>query len=259
MGEHSPVDALVPSIVCEYAVVEGIDGGDTSEDEGAEELSAGGWERLEWVVDERIERECRRAELDARALIADSDTNELWFTDYGADWIKDVGTSSLRFTFPSLSSANDQLYLANFAPDAYIQMAFQLAWYKTRGEFTATYETALTRMFSHGRTETIRTLTADSRAWVLSMVDCEASVGSFPFSRLLGRLSLRRLELMYVYITANGALHSTSERSQNTWLPNSQSGNRQRNRQAPPWSTTHALRNGQQITTESIRGRAVQA
>jgi Choline/Carnitine o-acyltransferase len=60
-------------------------------------------------------------------------------------------------------------------------MAFQLAWYKTRGEFTATYETALTRMFAHGRTETIRTLTADSRAWVLSMVDREASVCPFPF------------------------------------------------------------------------------
>lgn len=56
-------------------------------------------------------------------------------------------------------------------------MALQLAWYKTRGEFTATYETALTRMFARGRTETIRTLTVDSRAWVLSMVDDKASVG----------------------------------------------------------------------------------
>lgn len=55
-------------------------------------------------------------------------------------------------------------------------MALQLAWYKTRGEFTATYETALTRMFAKGRTETIRTLTVDSRAWVLSMLDPNSSV-----------------------------------------------------------------------------------
>lgn len=62
--------------------------------------------------------------------------------------------------------------------DAYIQMALQLAWYRTRGEFTATYETALTRMFDKGRTETIRTLTRDSRAFVLAMLDPSTSVCS---------------------------------------------------------------------------------
>lgn len=55
-------------------------------------------------------------------------------------------------------------------------MALQLAWYRTRGCFTATYETALTRLFQNGRTETIRTLTADARAWVLAMEDPSASV-----------------------------------------------------------------------------------
>ena len=55
-------------------------------------------------------------------------------------------------------------------------MALQLAWYKSRGSFTATYETALTRAFDKARTETIRTLTEDSRAWVLSMADPFASV-----------------------------------------------------------------------------------
>ncbi|KAH9068364.1 carnitine acetyltransferase [Lactarius deliciosus] len=101
MGEHSPCDALVPSIVADYAVV-----------------------------------------------------HVLWFSDYGVEWI----TSMTRL-----------------APDAYIQMALQLAWYKSRGSFTATYETALTRAFDKARTETIRALTEDSRAWVLSMTDPLAS------------------------------------------------------------------------------------
>jgi Choline/Carnitine o-acyltransferase len=109
MGEHSPVDALVPSVVCEYAVVQGVDAGVMLEGVEVEGVGVEGWERLEWVVDERIERECRRAEQDARALIADSDDSGHWFTEYGADWIKDVGTSSCYFSFPSLSSANDQL------------------------------------------------------------------------------------------------------------------------------------------------------
>jgi carnitine O-acetyltransferase len=66
--------------------------------------------------------------------------------------------------------------IAKLSPDAYIQLVLQLAWFKTRGEFTATYETALTRMFHKGRTETIRTLTADSRAFVLAMLDPSISV-----------------------------------------------------------------------------------
>lgn len=61
-------------------------------------------------------------------------------------------------------------------------MALQLAWYKTRGEFTATYETVLTRMFKNGRTETLRTLTRDAREWVLSMVDPKASVRRYDVS-----------------------------------------------------------------------------
>src|SRR6267154_4811175 len=60
-------------------------------------------------------------------------------------------------------------------------MALQLAWYKTRGRFTATYETALTRAFDKARTETIRTLSENSRAWVLSMTDTSATVGSSSF------------------------------------------------------------------------------
>lgn len=58
-------------------------------------------------------------------------------------------------------------------------MVLQLAWYKTRNEFTATYETVLTRMFKHGRTETLRSLTKDSWAWVLTMVDPRSNVCSY--------------------------------------------------------------------------------
>jgi hypothetical protein len=42
-----------------------------------------------------------------------------------------------------------------------VQIALQLAWYKTHGSFAATVKTA--------RTEPIRTPSEDSRTWVLSM------------------------------------------------------------------------------------------
>ncbi|TFY56886.1 hypothetical protein EVG20_g8755 [Dentipellis fragilis] len=160
MGEHSPVDALVPSMVAEYAIVQEIDASFfssptppkfASRDHG----SNTGFERLDWILDRHIERECHAAEARARDLIADSDDSVLWFKDYGTDWIKNT---------------------AQLPPDAYLQMALQLAWYRTRGSFTATYETVLTRVFDRGRTETLRTLTADSRAWVLAMVNPSTSL-----------------------------------------------------------------------------------
>lgn len=67
---------------------------------------------------------------------------------------------------------------AKFSPDAYIQMVLQVAWYKMRREFAATYETGLTRSFENGRTETIRTLTRDARAFVLALVDPKTPVSS---------------------------------------------------------------------------------
>ncbi|KAJ7126880.1 carnitine acetyltransferase [Mycena epipterygia] len=157
-GEHSPCDALVPSIVAEWALVDGVDASFFNAPEPASFSSPVseqvGWEHLDWDVDEKIQLECTHALARAKAIIDDSDGNVFWFQDYGTDWIKGALKQS---------------------PDAYIQMVLQLAYFKTRGEFTATYETALTRMFKRGRTETIRSFTKESRAWVLGMVDSNAS------------------------------------------------------------------------------------
>jgi carnitine O-acetyltransferase len=99
MGEHSPCDALVPSIVADYAVVQSIVPEAFSQLEPApffvdRDLGAGGWERLDWVTDARIEAECIAAESRAKSLIADSDDSVLWFSDYGVEWITSIGTYS---------------------------------------------------------------------------------------------------------------------------------------------------------------------
>ncbi|KAH8099965.1 acyltransferase ChoActase/COT/CPT [Cristinia sonorae] len=155
IGEHSPCDALVPSIVAEYAVVQGIDdtmfGGpiDLTEPHfSSSNVDMASWRRLDWDTDAYIEAQCIEAEKRIKCLVNNSDDGAMWFNAYGTSWIKEFARQS---------------------PDAYVQMAMQLAWYRTRGTFTATYETALTRLFHHGRTETIRTLSNDSRAFVLGM------------------------------------------------------------------------------------------
>ncbi|XP_055301856.1 carnitine O-palmitoyltransferase 1, liver isoform-like isoform X1 [Sitodiplosis mosellana] len=57
------------------------------------------------------------------------------------------------------------------SPDAYIQMALQLAYYRDSGCFSLTYEASMTRLFREGRTETVRPCTIESAAWVKSMAD----------------------------------------------------------------------------------------
>jgi len=60
------------------------------------------------------------------------------------------------------------LKLLKVSPDAFAQMAIQLAAYRTFGDFKPTYESTATRHFLHGRTETTRSLSMQSRAWVLA-------------------------------------------------------------------------------------------
>jgi hypothetical protein len=104
-GEHSPVDALVPSIVAEYALVQAVDGDafpsavpPPLRDAVVEGVQ--GWRMLEWVTDEKIENECATAEERAAKVIDDSDDSVLWFEEYGSEWVKDVGGCALWCTYP---------------------------------------------------------------------------------------------------------------------------------------------------------------
>ena len=53
-----------------------------------------------------------------------------------------------------------------FSPDAFVQMAFQAAYYSLYGKVECTYEPAMTKRFLHGRTESIRTVSKDSVSFV---------------------------------------------------------------------------------------------
>ena len=57
------------------------------------------------------------------------------------------------------------------SPDAYVQMIIQLAYYKMYGKNRPTYESAATRRFQLGRTETCRTVSDESTAWCAAMGD----------------------------------------------------------------------------------------
>ena len=61
------------------------------------------------------------------------------------------------------------------SPDAYVQMVIQLAYHKMYGKCRPTYESAATRKYQQGRTETTRTVSDDSVAFCNAMADHEVS------------------------------------------------------------------------------------
>ena len=58
-------------------------------------------------------------------------------------------------------------FLGKVSPDAYLQMALQLAYFRDSDQnFCLTYEASMTRLFREGRTETVRPVTIESAKFV---------------------------------------------------------------------------------------------
>lgn len=55
------------------------------------------------------------------------------------------------------------------SPDAFVQMALQLAYKRDAGKFSLTYEASMTRLFREGRTETVRPCTIEAATWARAM------------------------------------------------------------------------------------------
>jgi carnitine O-acetyltransferase len=80
-------------------------------------------------------------------LVSRHSLNVQSFQGYGSDFIKHAG----------------------FSPDAYVQMAMQVATYRLWGEQAGTYEATQVRPFLHGRTETTRSVSTQSAAFCQRM------------------------------------------------------------------------------------------
>ena len=91
----------------------------------------------------------RAAQQQALEAVNDFDLRVHLFTEYGKGFMKRLGVS----------------------PDAYLQMALQITYFRNVGRFHLTYESAMARLFKHGRTETIRSVSEQSVDFVRSFVD----------------------------------------------------------------------------------------
>lgn len=96
--------------------------------------------KLEWALTPELRAGIRFAETRLSDLICQNDCQALEFKGYGKNFITSHG----------------------FSPDAFVQMAFQAAYFGLYGRIECTYEPAMTKAFLHGRTEAIRTVQPES-------------------------------------------------------------------------------------------------
>ena len=108
---------------------------------------------LPFKVDNVVSAAIAAAERNLDAAVAAHDLHVVRFGDFGKNGIKAVKVS----------------------PDAFCQMAIQLAYLRTTGKAAATYESCSTRRFLHGRTETIRSCSIESTAFVKAVDDSSLS------------------------------------------------------------------------------------
>lgn len=96
--------------------------------------------RLEWKMNSELATGIRFAETRLSDLLLQNELRILEFSNYGSTFMKHAGCS----------------------PDAFVQMAFQAAYYGLYGRVQSVYEPAMTKAFLHGRTEAIRSTTEQS-------------------------------------------------------------------------------------------------
>ncbi|GMT10003.1 hypothetical protein PFISCL1PPCAC_1300, partial [Pristionchus fissidentatus] len=106
-------------------------------------------ERIKIAVNEEMASEIDRAYSTYRQSAEDVHMSSLIHRQWGKGRIKECGCS----------------------PDAFVQMAIQLANYRDQGRFVLTYEPASSRFYKDSRTETLRSVTDESCEFVRAMED----------------------------------------------------------------------------------------
>ncbi|NWZ75540.1 CLAT acetyltransferase, partial [Poecile atricapillus] len=151
--EHSPFDGIVMVQCTEYLLRH------TKESskklvraDSVSELPAP--RRLRWKCSPNIQTYLTSAAEKLQRAVENLDFIAFRFEHYGKEFIKKQKIS----------------------PDAYIQVALQLAFYRCHGKLVPTYESASLRRFDEGRVENIRSATSEALAFVKAMAGDKTAV-----------------------------------------------------------------------------------
>ncbi|XP_077456951.1 carnitine O-acetyltransferase [Stigmatopora argus] len=106
-------------------------------------------QKLRFNITPEVKRDIEKAKQNMNIMVHDLDVNVLMFSHYGKE-------------LPMQHK---------LSPDAFIQMALQLAYFRMYSICCATYESASLRMFKYGRTDVIRVTSKESLDFVQAMQD----------------------------------------------------------------------------------------
>jgi carnitine O-acetyltransferase len=136
--------------------------------EEAEELDTEP-KKLEWNLTPELRTGIRFAETRLSDLICQNDIVALEF-DVSKVLLVSMRARTLLIQRHWYTQAYGKSFITRhgFSPDAFVQMAFQAAYFSLYGRTECTYEPAMTKAFLHGRTESIRTVQPESVAFVRS-------------------------------------------------------------------------------------------
>ncbi|MDQ2727218.1 MAG: choline/carnitine O-acyltransferase [Actinomycetota bacterium] len=149
-GEHCKLDGTTVVSFMDTVLTESSDDHARRSEARSQGLPPFG--AIEFVLDAGLLSDVRAAAASFAEYTADTVTWVLSFEDFGAEQIK-------------------QMHLS---PDAFVQMAYQVAHQRARGLVGATYESIATRQFQHGRTEAMRVVTPEVIQLVAAMDDPRA-------------------------------------------------------------------------------------
>ncbi|XP_064456216.1 peroxisomal carnitine O-octanoyltransferase-like isoform X2 [Ornithodoros turicata] len=147
-ADHTPFDGMVPVSVGHYAHLCHLEGlADNAE--GTPSHPQPLPKNLKFHLNEHLYSEINYARQHYQKLCDNIDLFCEVFEGYGKSFMKPI----------------------RIHPEAYLQIALQLAYYKLHNRPAPTYTTASTRQFYHGRTETCRSCTPELVAFVEAMLD----------------------------------------------------------------------------------------
>ncbi|XP_053196840.1 carnitine O-palmitoyltransferase 1, liver isoform-like [Scomber japonicus] len=155
-AEHSWADAPVVAHLWEFALAtDSFQLGYNAEGhcKGEVDSSLPRPQKLTWEIPPECEEQISQSLAVAQALADDVDCHVFSFREFGKGRIKKCRVS----------------------PDAFLQIALQLAYYRERRTFCLTYEASMTRLFREGRTETVRSCSNESSAFVRALEGEEAT------------------------------------------------------------------------------------
>uniref|UniRef100_A0A671YA96 carnitine O-palmitoyltransferase n=1 Tax=Sparus aurata TaxID=8175 RepID=A0A671YA96_SPAAU len=182
-AEHSWADAPVLSHLWEYTLAtDCFQLGYNAEGhcKGEVDSSLPRPQKLNWEIAPECEEQISQSLAVAQALADDVDFHVFAFRDFGKGKVKKCRVS----------------------PDAFIQMALQLAYYRDRRTFCLTYESSMTRLFREGRTETVRSCSNESCAFVQALEGGEAA----DVCRRLFRSASEKHQLLYRMAMTGGGI-----------------------------------------------------